>query len=57
MNNNQQERYKIIEKNNKIKLQNPKENKLPKKLKILVLILMYILCSAAIIGLIIAILY
>lgn len=57
MNKDQKQRYRIVEKNNKIKLEEPKDIKLNKKWKFLILAIMYLLCNGAIVGLIFAILY
>ena len=57
MNNNQHKRYKITEKTEKIMDKNKSNIHISKNFKILILIIAYLCCVGAILGLIFAILY
>lgn len=57
MNNNQHKRYKITEKTEKIMDKNKSNIHISRNFKILILIIAYLCCVGAILGLIFAILY
>ena len=53
----QSKRYKIVEKKQKVNLNQSKNPQFSKKQKIAILIIFYLLCCAVIIGLVFAIMY